>query len=168
MRLFNFKALAFGLVALVASAAVGYAVNITGTNSSMEFSIVKLGFERFSTTDNITAFAGGGQTSATLLDSAYNRVATVGTAADSVKLPFCQTGASNTGSMSTAAPSGNTTGMTLYVTNSAAANSMNVFPQLTQSINALAANTAFAMAAGKTAQFICSPAGGIWYVILGA
>lgn len=161
------KRLLLSLLALASILGVAHAVNITGTNSSMEYSVVKLGYERFSVTDSITAFAGGGQTSAVLLDSAYNRVTTVASANDSVKLPSCRTGASNTGPIGPGVPSGNTTGLTLYVTNAAAANSMNVFPQTGESINALAANAAYAMAANKTAQFLCSPGGTIWYSILG-
>lgn len=153
--------------ALLASLTAALAVNISGTYSALEFQVVKLGYERFSVTDSITAFAGGGQASAVLLDSAYNRVTTVASAADSVKLPSCHTGASNTGPMPAGIISGNTTGLTLYVTNAAAANSMNVFPQTGESINALSANAAYAMAANKTAQFICSPGGTIWYTILG-
>lgn len=144
-----------------------HAINVTGTNSSGEFSVVKVGYIRNSVTDAITAFAGGGQTSAILLDSGYNRVATVASANDSVKLPSCHTGASNTGQMPAGVVSGNTTGLMVWVTNSAAANSMNVFPQTGESINALTANSAYAVAANKTVAFLCSPAGTIWYSVLG-
>lgn len=153
--------LALGLVG------AAYAVNITGTNSLNENSVLKIGYERLSVTDNITAFSGGGQTSAVLLDSGYNRVATVAAGNDSVKLPSCHSGLSNTGPLPAGAISGNTTGLSVYVTNAAAANSMNVFPQTGESINALSANSAYAMAANKTSQFLCSPAGGVWYSILG-
>jgi hypothetical protein len=93
----------------------------------------------------ITAFAGGGQADATVLGAAFNRVTTVATAADSVKLPAARAGAS------------------LVVTN-AGAESMNVFPATGQSINALSANAAFAMAAGVTRMFVCSVAG-VWNTI---
>lgn len=146
--------------AVLASASLVYAVNISGTFSETEYSIVKVGYIRNSQTDTITAFAGGGQASAVLLDSSYNRVTTVATAADSVKLPTCQAGASNTGGLS------NTIGMMVWVTNAAAANSMNVFPQSGQAINALANDAAYAMAANKTAGFICGTAGK-WYSVLG-
>jgi hypothetical protein len=162
MRLEFMKRFALGLVALVASVAVGYAVNITGTDSTAEYSIHKVGYVRHSVSAALTAFAGGGQANATTLDSAYNIVTVVATAADSVKLPSCVTGLSNTGGLS------NTTGMEVIVTNSAAANAMNVYPQTGQNLNQLAANTPFSMVAGKTATFFCSPLGGTWWAVLSA
>lgn len=62
-------------------------VSITGRESVNERSKTKHGFVQKSVTNGITAFAGGGQASATQLTSAVNRVATAATAADSVKLP---------------------------------------------------------------------------------
>src|SRR5688500_231683 len=62
-------------------------VTITGRESRNERSKTKHGFVQKSVTDGITAFAGGGQTSATQLTSAVNRLSTVATNADSVKLP---------------------------------------------------------------------------------
>lgn len=103
----------------------------------------------YSTQDNLTAHAGGGQASATALTAQMNRVTTVATAADSVGLPASFAGASIT------------------VTNAAAANSMNVFPAAGEAINALAANAAFALAAGKTAEFVCYTPGQ-WHTILSA
>ena|SRR5437867_4135541 len=101
-------------------------------------------------TDNgLTATAGGGQANALPLNYRDSRVTTVATAADSVVLPVSQAG------------------MQLVVVNAAAANSMNVFPATGESINALAANTAFAVAAGKTAQFTCIN-NGQWHAILSA
>lgn len=146
---------------------IAHAVNVSGTNSANENSVFKVGYIRNSVTDAITAFAGGGQTSATLLDSGYNRVTVVATAGDSVKLPSCHTGASNTGVVAAGVISGNTTGLMLWVTNSDSADSMNVFPQTGESINALSANSAYAVAANKTVGFLCSPAGTIWYSVLG-
>lgn len=106
-------------------------------------------FTTFSYKDAITAFAGGGQASAVLLTTHFNRVTTVGTAADSVKLP-------------PALP-----GMFMAVINAAAANSMNVFPSSGEGINALANDAAFAMAANKAALFVCTVAGK-WHSILTA
>lgn len=146
---------------------IAHAINVTGTNSQNENSVVKVGYVRNSVTDAITAFAGGLQPSATLLDSGYNRVTVVASANDSVKLPSCHTGASNTGPMAAGVISGNTTGLLLWVTNAAAANSMNVYPQTGESINAIAANSPYAVAANKTVGFLCSPAGTIWYSVLG-
>lgn len=148
---------------------VAEAVQITGTNSEMRRSVVRVGFVRLSTTDALTAFAGGGQTSAVQLDSAYNRVTTVGSANDSVKLPPCRTGGGGNTGPSTIAGiiPGNTDGVVVWVTNAAAANSMNLYPAVGDSINALSANSAYAMAANKTAAFICGSAG-LWYSILGS
>lgn len=161
------KRFLLSLIALAGILGVAHAVNISGTNSTMEFSVAKVGYERVSVTDAITAFAGGGQTSAVLLDSGYNRVTVVASAGDSVKLPSCHTGPSNTGPMPVGVVSGNTTGLMLYVTNAHASNSMNVFPQTGESINAIAANGAYAVNFNKTVQFLCSPGGTIWYSILG-
>lgn len=90
----------------------------------------------------ITAFATGGQASAVPLTAAFNRVTTVATAGDSVRLPAAVPGA------------------TCVVFNRGAA-SMDVFPVTGQFINALAVNTALAVAAGASARFVCAAAG-IW------
>jgi hypothetical protein len=99
--------------------------------------------------NGLTAFAGGGQGSATDLPFAFNRVTTVATLNDSVKLPPARAGIS------------------VVVVNAAAANSMNVFPATGDAINALSANAAFAMAANKTALFVCC-VNGTWNAILTA
>lgn len=96
--------------------------------------------DMYSAASGIVAHAGGGQADATVLAASFNRVATVATAADSVKLPA-------------ALP-----GMSLVVANRGA-NSMNVFPATGGTINALSANAAFAMAANATALFVCAQAG---------
>lgn len=95
----------------------------------------------------ITAFAGGGQASAVQLKYRNSRVTTVGTAADSVKLPKA------------------VAGMSMIVTNAAAANSMNCYPSSGEVINALAADAAFAMAANTSAQFTCM-VNGTWNTII--
>jgi hypothetical protein len=156
-RFFNALAL------LLAAVSVSYAINTTGTNSANEFSVFKVGYLRHSVQDAVTAFAGGGQASAIPIVAAYTRVTTVASGNDSILLPTCVAGTSNTLS-----GFGNSRGMEIVVTNAAAANSMNVFPQSGQSINALSANAAYAMAAGKTAIFVCSPGGTIWYSVLGS
>lgn len=102
-----------------------------------------------SVTDGITAHAGGGQANAVLLTTDINRVTTVASAADSVALPA------------------STPGSEVTVINAAGVNSMNVFPQSGDQINALAANAAFAVAAGKVATFYCTVAG-FWHSILSA
>jgi hypothetical protein len=99
--------------------------------------------------NGITAHAGGGQSSATPLNAMINRVTTVASAGDSVVLPA-------------AVP-----GLELTVVNATATNSMNVFPNGTDSINALSASTAFGVAAGKTATFYCTNSGQ-WHSILSA
>lgn len=108
------------------------------------------GLQTSSYTNGITAFAGGGQGSAVPLTSMLNRITTVGSANDSVKLP------------PTTQP-----GLVIYVANAAAANSLNVFPATGDAINALAVNTAFAIAANKTATFI-SCVTGTWQAVLSA
>ena len=102
-----------------------------------------------STTNAITAFATGGQANAVLLTATVNRVTTVGTAADSVKLPAALAGSR------------------VVVFNKAATNSLNVFPSTGDNINALAANAAYALAATKGAEFYCVVAG-TWDTILTA
>lgn len=101
-----------------------------------------------SAVSGLTAHAGGGQASATSLTKGINRVTVVATIADSVKLPKAKAG------------------MEVVVIN-AAANSMNVFPQSGESINALANDAAFAVAGGKAAVFYSANAGK-WHSILSA
>jgi hypothetical protein len=102
-----------------------------------------------SAVSGLTAFAGGGQGSAVLLARTINRVTTVGTAADSVKLPPAKAG------------------MTVIVINAAAANAMNLFPATGEVINALAANTAISVVANKTMMCVCAVAG-VWNTLLTA
>lgn len=96
--------------------------------------------------DNITAFATGGQASATQMTTVFNRFTTVASAGDSAKLPV------------------SAGGLNITVAN-ASANSMNVFPQTGDQINALGVNVAFAVGAGKSASFGCAGAG-TWHSIL--
>jgi hypothetical protein len=102
-----------------------------------------------SSTNGIVAHAGGGQGSATPLTTVQNRIVTVASANDSVQLP-------------TSSP-----GLAITVINAATTNSMNVFPVTGDQINALAVNTAFAVASGKTATFSCVNAGQ-WHSLLSA
>ena len=97
----------------------------------------------------LTAHAGGGQTNGIPLTASINRVTTVASAGDSGLLPSALAGAEIT------------------VINDAASNSMNVFPASSETINALSANAAFAVAAGKTATFF-SAVNGKWHSILTA
>ncbi len=102
-----------------------------------------------SVVDNITAKAGGGQANAVLMTAAMNRVVTVASGNDSVKLP----------------PS--VAGLDVVIINAHASNGINVYPQTGEAINALGANTAFAMSANKVATFYCTTAGQ-WHSILTA
>lgn len=98
-------------------------------------------------TVGLTANAGGGQSGATPLPTAINRVATVATAGDSVLLP---TSADNVGAEVTVINAG--------------ANSLNVFPQGADTIDGAASK---AVAAGKSAAFF-SVAAGIWHSLASA
>jgi hypothetical protein len=98
--------------------------------------------------NTITAFATGGQASATLLTANHNRITVCATAADSVKLPAA------------------TVGKRVTVYNAGAA-SCNVFPQTGESTNSGSANAAFAVAATKSCIFNCG-ANGIWTATLSA
>src|SRR5467141_182711 len=89
----------------------------------------------------LVALAGGGQTGATPLKGRTNEVATVATAADSVILPV------------------SVPGTVLIVLNNAGANSMNVYAQVGDTINAIAANSPFAMAAAARVTFACVKTG---------
>ena len=98
--------------------------------------------------NGLTALAGGGQTGATLISRTFTRFTTVATTADSALLPAASAGLT-------------------YTVKNAGANSMNVFPNVGDAINALSANAAFAVAAGKAAQFFCV-VNGTWDAILTA
>ena len=106
----------------------------------MDPETTKLFTDLRSVSNGITALAGGTQAGSPLTN-VFSRVTTVATAGDSVLLPV-------------AVP-----GRVLFVINAAAANSMNVFPNTGDAINAIAANGAFAMAANKMAMFACAVAG---------
>ncbi len=107
------------------------------------------GFLYESTVNGIVAFATGGQANAVLLTALLNRVTTVAAAADSVKLPPSEVG------------------LTLELKNAAALNSLNLFPSTGENINALAANAAFGVAAGKSVWATCHVAG-TWDITLSA
>lgn len=103
-----------------------------------------------STTDGLTAHAGGGQALGVPITTVIMRFTTVATAGDSATLPPALVG------------------MQITVFNMAAANSMNIFPAASDNsgaggkINALAANAAYALAANHVATFYCTTAGQ-WY-----
>ncbi|SRR6266568_4695059 len=95
-----------------------------------------------------TALAGGGQTGATLLLDGVNQVDTVVSAADSVMLPY-------------ALP-----GTVVWVLNNDSTDSMQVFGQLTETINGVASATGVAHQAGVLGAYVCSFQG-LWAQILG-
>lgn len=96
----------------------------------------------------ITAFATGGQASATQLTKTISRITVCATIADSVKLPAAKAGDVR------------------FLVNSGAA-SANVFPATGETINALSANTALALAAGSKAAYFC-PVDGAWFSLITA
>lgn len=95
---------------------------------------------RYKATNAITAFAGGGQASATALTSEINSITTCATAADSVKLPT------------------SVAGMSITVSNLGAAYA-NVFPISGDLIDSLAANAAVSLPVGASIRFTCAVAG---------
>jgi len=112
--------------------------DVTGANTLWnifaDFRSVVPVFPLLPNLQNIFAHAGGGQALAVQLNPGFNVVITVATAADSAILPV------------------NVLGQTVIVTNKAA-NAMNVFPGVGDSINALAVDTALSVAAGATTVF---------------
>ena len=97
-------------------------------------------YSRMPTRGPLTALAGGGQAGATALKEGHiNYVGTVASAADSVLLPKAVRGA-------------------YLVVMNTGANSMNVFPGSGQTVNALAADAAYAVAAAKVVTFFCPTA----------
>jgi hypothetical protein len=139
---------------------VAQAVVLTGTNNLSQDQVLKAGFFRMSMTNTITALAGGAQ-AGTAIVSGYNRVTTVATGGDSVQLPVCLSG----GAPDTVPPS-NSDGLFLIISNTTAT-SMNVFPQTGGTVANGSTNAGFALAANKTAAFICSGSNA-WYVISSA
>jgi hypothetical protein len=103
-----------------------------------------------SSVDALTATASGSQTTALLLSSKNNRITTVASAGDAVRLPPA------------------VVGLSINVRNAASANAMNVYPSSAaqggitggDQINALGANTAFSQTvAANTITYRCYTAG---------
>lgn len=112
------------------------------------------------TVDNLTATAGGGQSGALLLTAYFNRVTTVASGNDSVRLPQSTVSPYQVGSV----------GCQIYVHNSGA-NSMQLFGSGTDTINGVATGTGVAVPAGKQAclTLLSISAGvGSWYMLLSA
>lgn len=102
--------------------------------------------------DSITATPSGTQSNSITLNSMVNRVTTVATAADAVRLKAI---ASFIG------------GSLVVAVINAGANTLNVWPQLGDAINSLGANNAFAVPPGGVAVFYSTVAGK-WYTALSA
>jgi hypothetical protein len=94
----------------------------------------------YKATNAITAFAGGGQSSATALTSEHNSITTCATAGDSVKLPT------------------SVAGKRIVVNNLGAAYA-NVYPISGDLIDALSANAPVSLPANSTITFTCTVAG---------
>jgi hypothetical protein len=88
----------------------------------------------------LTAHVGGGQTNALQLSGTMASIATVATAADSVKLPGSQVGAN-------------------YWLANDSATSMQVFGQSPDTINKVATATGVAQGAGVSAHYFCAKQG---------
>ncbi len=93
----------------------------------------------------ITALASGGQTGATPLTGQFNNITVCATGGDSVMLPLIPQDGSS---------------IAVWVKNNGAA-SCNVFPQVGDTINALSANTALAVA-NTAKQIFVSVSGSNW------
>lgn len=113
----------------------------TGTVSEHQNQTFKIGFLDLSATDGLTALVGGAQAGTSLGNYQVNRFTTVTSANDSAQLPKALPGRMR------------------VVINAAAANALAVFPQSGEAINAIAADSAFSLAANKTAIFFCAVAG---------
>lgn len=134
-----------GFLAVLMTISVGYGLNITGTNSQNQSMIFKVGLLSAAVDSSIVATPSGTITTSYLLTASINRVITVATAADGVRLPACKAG------------------LRVTVINAAAANAMNVFPNVsTETINALSGGTAISVAANKSINFDCA-IDGKWY-----
>ena len=119
-----------------------------GTITDSNMSIVN-GLLEMTTSNGLTAHAGGGQASALALTSGINNVTTVATANDSVKLPV------------------SAAGMEILVINDSA-NAMQVFGAGTDTINDIASATGVSQLA-QSAVLYSSPVAGKWYSLgLGA
>jgi hypothetical protein len=136
----------FNTLEVAGAATVGGGLAVTGATTAGALTLS--GLYAGSSESGITAFAGGGQSSARALTKQVNSVDTVATAADSVRLPAA------------------TAGRVVYVINTTAT-SMQVFGASTDTINGIATGTGVAQAAGKSATYVCAVAGA-WYRVLSA
>jgi hypothetical protein len=117
----------------------------TGTFDNSKWQQLTFSVGGYTSQAGITAFAGGGQTSAFQLTSEYNKVDTVATSGDSVKA---------------ASASGNK--RQVIINNGA--NDCDVFPAATENFDGLAADTAVNLAAGMSMEIFCFT-NGTWVII---
>lgn len=121
----------------------------TGINSGGQDQVERVHYLDLSATDGLTALAGGAQAGTSLADYAMARFTTVASSNDSAQLPSAKAGRQR------------------IVANAAASNALAVFPASGEAINAIAADSAFSLAANKTAIFFCF-VDGTWNSILTA
>jgi hypothetical protein len=131
-----------GIYILVAASPVSWGCDGPGAGAAGQYPTV-------TSQDALTAHAGGGQGSAVPIVAQLTRFTVVATGADSSILPNMKAGMAS-----------------LTVINAGAA-AMNVFPAVGETINGGAANAAFSVPAGKTANFVC-PLNGASHALLSA
>lgn len=141
MAALSSKSLRALIIALGKAAGLEVSNLLTGVSSFTDIHMTGLLYE--SATDGITAHAGGGQASAVALTTEVNRVTTVATAGDSVKLPA-------------SAP-----GLTVIVINHGA-NSLQVYGAATDTIDDVATATGVSQMQGSVTIYSCTVAG-TWY-----
>ena len=113
-----------------------------------------------SVTDNITAFATGGQTGATKLTTEINRITTVASTNDSVMLPpTTQVPSSGPGYVAGSVVPG--PGATIFIINHGA-NAMQVFGSGTDTINDVTSTAGVSQMANSVVLYTCTSAGK-WY-----
>lgn len=137
-----------GIAVVYAQSSAPLPPYLNGANTQNQRMIMDVGMMRLGRNTGLTALAGGGQTGATLLSLGMNRFTTVATAGDSALLPTYAGG------------------LVIMVVN-ATATSMNIFPPTGGTINALSANAAYALAAGKSV-ILFQALDGAWYANLSA
>lgn len=125
------------------------------------YAVGATGFQYVTGVNGLTAHAGGGQANGVLITASVTRFTTVATLADSATLPATSIAGTEINNNIL-----NGLCLELEIAN-AGANSMNIFPAVGEQINALGANAAFALAAGKTAYFT-STNSGQWHAVLSA